>query len=96
MLIIFLFSSIFINNKYKKQIALALLIFFMFRYMTGYKKCFLTEIEHMILKKKYKEGFIYRLLKPYFNMPEYYFKKRLFIVHVFYIIILMVQLNKST
>ena len=93
LLIIFLLSSIFIDSLKVKEWALALIIFILLQFVTNYGKCGLTEIEYMFTRENYKEGFIYRLIKPIITVPEDYFDKYLYIVHIIYVIILVYQLK---
>ena len=86
--------SVFINNYQYKKIALTLLIFIMAQFLTNYGRCGLTEIEYLFKGEKYKEGFIYRLVKPVITIPENYFNKFFYIVHILWIGILWKQLNK--
>lgn len=86
--------SVFINNYQYKKVALTLLIFIMAQFVTNYGRCGLTEIEYLFKGEKYKEGFIYRLVKPVITIPENYFNKYFYIVHILWIGILWKQLNK--
>jgi len=92
-LILLLCSSIFIPISKVKELALTLLIFMLFHYITNYGKCGLTQIEYLIMGEKYKEGFLYRLIKPIITVPENYFNKYLFWIHITYIMILIYQLE---
>ena len=62
--------------------------------MTGYKHCGLTSLEYMIMGKKYKEGFMYRLIMPIITIPESYFDEYILCIHILYIIILYNQIKK--
>ena len=89
-----LFISVFIDNYQIKNIALSLLILILIQFITNYGRCGLTEIEYLFKREKYKEGFIYRLVKPIITMPEHYFNKYIHILHILWIIILWQQINK--
>lgn len=93
-LVVSLISSVFINNYEFKKIALTMLIFTFLQFITNYGKCGLTELEYLFKGEDYKEGFIYRLVKPVITVPEKYFDKYMHCLHTLWIIILWVQLRK--
>lgn len=93
LLIIFLLSSIFVDSLRVKEWALTLLLFILVQFVTNYGKCGLTEIEYIFTREKYEEGFLYRLIKPVITVPEDYFNKYFYIVHITYMIILVYQLK---
>jgi hypothetical protein len=92
-LVISLAMSIFITNTQFKILCITLLIFMLFHYITNYGKCGLTQLEYLIMGEKYQEGFLYRLIKPVITIPEQYFDKNIFYIHIIYIIILFYQIN---
>ncbi len=95
-IIVLIISSVFIPSPYFKRIILALLLLLLFQYLSGYQKCGLTELEYMVLgEKEYKNGYIYRIVKPVITIPEEYFNSYFYVVHVLLIIILAIQINKS-
>ncbi len=93
-LVLGLTSSIFIPNIQIKKLALTFLLFIFAQYITNYGKCGLTEIEYAIRGEEYKEGFIYRLVKPVITVPEKYFNEHLYWIHLMWILILGYQLNQ--
>lgn len=93
LLILFISSSIFVPNYKIKEISLTLLLFMLFQYMTNYGKCGLTQIEYLFMGDKYKEGFIYRIINPIICVPEEYFNKYFYCIHILYIVILGYQLH---
>jgi hypothetical protein len=92
LLVFGLVISIFVPNKDYKIICLVLLTYILFQYLTNYGRCGLTEIEYLFKREKYKEGFLYRLIKPVITLPEKYFDKYLYIIHIFWIISLGIQI----
>lgn len=92
-LIIGVLSSIFIPDPHTKKLGLTFLLFTFAQYITNYGKCGLTEIEYAIKGEAYKEGFIYRLVKPIITMPEKYFDEQLYWIHLILILILGYQLT---
>jgi hypothetical protein len=93
LLIIFINLSIFVPNHKMKEISLTLLIFMLFQYMTNYGKCGLTQIEYLVMGNNYKEGFLYRIINPIICVPEDYFNKYFYCIHILYIVILGYQLS---
>lgn len=93
LLVLYLFSSIFIKDKLTKLKAAGILFFLLFHYVTNYGKCGLTELEYLIMGEKYQEGFLYRLIKPVISLPEKYFEEYLFIIHISWLGILLYQIN---
>ena len=93
-LIITIFSSVFIPEKEIKKLSFTMLLFIFAQFITNYGKCGLTELEYALRGEKYKEGFIYRLIKPIITVPEEYFKKHLYWIHVLWILILGYQLSR--
>ena len=85
-------GSVFIPNIQFKHLALTFLLFIFAQYITNYGKCGLTEIEYAIRGEEYKEGFIYRLIKPIITVPEKYFNEHLYWIHLIWIFILGYQL----
>ena len=91
-LILFILIAPFIPILWIKEYILTLLLFMMFHYITNYGKCGLTQMEYLVMGEKYKEGFLYRTIKPVITVPEHYFDSFLYILHIFIIIILTIQL----
>ena len=90
-----MFLSIFINNNTFKHLSLIILLFLLLHYVTNNNMCLLTELEYYFKKEKYKEGFLYRLIKPVLTTPEEYVNKYLYIIHILWILILIIQLNNA-
>jgi hypothetical protein len=93
-LIITIFSSVFIPKKEIKKLSFTMLLFIFAQYITNYGKCGLTELEYASRGEKCKEGFIYRLVKPVITIPEQYFDQHLYWIHVLWILILGYQLSR--
>jgi hypothetical protein len=92
-IILTIIVSPFVNNMKIKQYVFIFLCYLLFQYATGYKRCGLTELEYMVMGKEYKNGFLYRLITPMINIPEFYFDKVIQIIHIILIIILVYQIN---
>ena len=84
------------NNDYSfKKIILILLLFFCAQWMSEYGKCGLINIEKYFLKDKFKNGFVYRLVKPVICYKINIFYKYYFGLILIYIFILYVQLLEA-
>jgi hypothetical protein len=94
-LVIFLLLSIIIKDNAYKHLALLILIFLLFHYVTNNNMCLLTELEYYFKKEKYHEGFLYRLIKPVLTTPEEYVNKYIYIIHLLWILILFFQLKND-
>lgn len=92
-LILFIIGSVFISNYQVKKIAFTLVLFIFIQFITNYGRCGLTELEYMYTREHYKEGFLYRLVKPVITVPEKYFDMGFYWVHILWIIILGWQVN---
>jgi len=92
-IVLAIISAPFINNYKLKETIYIFLIYLLLQYISGYERCGLTEIEYLLMGKKYEEGFMYRLIKPIIKIPESYFDKYKIIIHLIYIYVLHNQLN---
>jgi hypothetical protein len=92
LLFIGLILSLFIKDKSYKILSLSFLIYILLQFLTNTGRCGLTEIEYMIMGAKYKEGFLYRLIKPVITVPESYFNKYLYFFHILLIVSLGIQI----
>ena len=93
-LFIILISSIFISNYSLKEFSLIILGFLLLQYIANYGKCFLTELEYLLMGENYKEGFLFRLINPIIKRDENYFNYYYYIIHISLIFILFYQLRK--
>jgi hypothetical protein len=91
-LVVLIVISPFISNFYLKKNILVFLVYLLFQYLTGYQKCGLTELEYLAMGQKYQEGFLYRLINPWIKIPESYFDKWLFVIHIILIMVLIYQI----
>ena len=92
-LILFLSLSVFIDNYRIKKPAFILLILIFGQYITNYGRCGLTELEYLFMRERYQEGFMYRLVKPVITLPEDYFNKYYYVLHILWICILWFQIR---
>lgn len=94
-LVVLVVGSAFIPNYELKKYSFTFLIFIFAQWITNYGKCGLTELEYVIKGEKYKEGFIYRVVKPIITVPEKYFENYLYLAHITWTTILALQLMKN-
>jgi hypothetical protein len=78
-----------------KELVLILLIFVSIHYITRYGKCGLINIERYFLGDNFKNGIVYRLIKPVISYKNNFFYKNLFWLIIIYIFIIYFQLNKN-
>lgn len=96
MIIIAIIASVFVKSCIFKKLVLTLLVFLLVQYLCGFEKCGLTELEYYIMgEKKYKQGFIYRVVNPIIKIPEKYIYDGKFLIHLSLIGILIYQLNRQ-
>jgi hypothetical protein len=69
-LILFVIIAPFTQNKTLIKYNIVLLSYFLFKWITGYNRCGLTEIEYLLSNKPYGTGFIHRLLNNVVNIEE--------------------------
>ena len=84
-----------ITDCYLKKVILIFIMFLCLQYVTKYGKCGLINIERFFLKEKFKEGFVYRLIKPIVCYKQNIIYKHYFPLIIIYMIILYVQLEKA-
>lgn len=87
--------SPFANNCLYKKAALIFILFLIVQFISKYGKCGLINIEKFFLKDKFKEGFIYRLIKPIISYKINPFGGKYFNLILVYVIILIIQLYKA-
>jgi len=91
-LVLIILSSIFIDNLILKKNVLGFLIYLLFQYLTGYQKCGFTQLEYLVMGQEYQKGFLYRIINPIIKVPEHYFDKWLFVIHIMFVFILILQI----
>jgi hypothetical protein len=84
-----------INNCFIKELVLLLLLFITMHYITKYGKCGLINIERFFLGDNFKNGIVYRLIKPVISYKNNIFYEYFFWLIIIYICILYYQLSKS-
>jgi hypothetical protein len=84
-----------ITDCYFKKIILILIIFLCIQYVTKYGKCGLINIERFFLKENFKNGFVYRLIKPIICYKQNIVYKNYFKLIIIYMLVLYIQLEKA-
>lgn len=96
--ILYLLSSLFIDNYINKLYCLILIIFIFVHYLTKYGKCGIINIERYFLGKKFKNGIAYKLIKPIISYKNnIFYENGGMYVLLFYIFSLFIQMyiNKN-
>jgi len=75
LIVLIVLVSPFINNALIKKNVIFLLIYIIFRNITGYKNCGLTKLESKFSNKPLDTGFIYKIISPFSNVKKYDFYK---------------------
>jgi len=78
-----------------KELVLILLVFISIHYITKYGKCGLINIERYFLGDNFKNGIVYRLIKPVISYKNNIFYENFFWLIIIYILILYYQLIKN-
>jgi len=89
-----------ITDCYIKKLILILMMFLSLQYVSKYGKCGLINIERFVIekvleKKNFKEGFVYRLIKPLICYKQNIIYKNSFSLIIVYMVILYIQLERA-
>lgn len=87
--------SPFINNCEYKRIAFIFLIFLFLQFHSKYGKCMFINIERFFLKEKFKEGFVFNLIKPIICYKRNIFYKEYYFLMIFYAGLLFYQIQNT-
>jgi hypothetical protein len=83
-----------INDIRFKKCIYILLCFICLQFIIKYGKCGLINCERLILKDKFREGFLFKLIRPVISYKINPFYSQYFKLLLIYILILYVQLDK--
>lgn len=87
-----LIISPFINNCFYKLYSLVFIGFIFLHYITKYGKCGLINIERFFLQENFKDGIVYKLIKPIISYKNNIIYENGMDILFIYIIILCIQI----
>lgn len=90
LLLIFLIVSLFLKNETINQSALVICFYFLFRWLTNYRKCTISFIECKIRGVKKENGFLYNCIDPIINYNKTKYK---YYLYIFILIVLSFNLD---
>ena len=85
-----LISSVFIKKLMFKIFCLFAFLYLLIRYISGNDRCGLIMLEEKITGKN---GNVYSFIKPIISCPDNYFNSYIIYFHIFFILILLVQIS---
>jgi hypothetical protein len=88
--------SPFINNCGIKLDVLIMLLFIWVHFFSKYGKCGIINIERFFLKKNFKQGFCYKLIKPVIDYRNNIFFDKLYFLLIIYILIIIIQVYQDS
>ena len=91
--IIILVISCFIKNKIINELAISMCIYFLYKWITNYRKCTLSYIECKIRNIPKEKGYIFNLLEPIFDLNKK--KYAFFLYFIIFIIFCINTYNNS-
>ena len=92
-IIVILLTSI-KNNKIN-EIALTMIGYFLFRWITNYRKCTISYLECKLRGVKKDDGYIYNILNPLFDVNKKYNRSKYYILFTLLGFYNMRKLNKN-
>lgn len=93
-IIFFIIIIPFTNNEKYIELNILFLSYALLKWVFGYNKCGLTQLEYLLNNKPYGEGFIYRHLNKIFLMDECETNKMLNIVTFIWLIVNIIIYKK--
>ena len=92
-IIVILLTSI--NNKKINEIALTMIGYFLFRWITNYRKCTISYLECKLRGVKKDDGYIYNILNPLFDVNKKHNRSKYYILFTLLGFYNMRKLNKN-
>ena len=92
-IIVILLTSI--NNKKINEIALTMIGYFLFRWITNYRKCTISYLECKLRGVKKDDGYIYNILNQLFDVNKKYNRSKYYILFTLLGFYNMRKLNKN-
>lgn len=84
-----------VDDCYYKNIIFVILLFVWGHFKFKYGKCGLISIEKFFLKENFKQGFVYKLIKPVICYKINPFYSQFYNILILYIFILFIQLYNN-
>ncbi len=97
-ILFFLLISCNLNNKTFNQVSMTICCYFLFRWITDYRKCTISYFECKVRGVPKEKGYLYQILNPIFdyNKSEYRFLLYIMLLIIFYINNSNLKMNRST
>lgn len=92
-LFIYILLACFISNNNINESAMIICIYFLFRWITDYRKCTISFIECKLRGVKKKQGFLYQIINPIIDLNKS--KHRYYIYSIVSIILILNTINKN-
>ena len=92
-IIVILLTSI--NNNKINEIVLTMIGYFLFRWITNYRKCTISYLECKLRGVKKDDGYIYNILNPLFDVNKKYNRSKYYILFILLGFYNMRKLNKN-
>lgn len=70
----------FIPHKRLRELSAAILIFFLIKWITNYKKCTISYLECKLRGVKKEQGYIYQFLDPIINLNTSLYRYHLYVL----------------
>lgn len=87
LLFLFLFISIFLNDKRFNQLAITLCIYFLIKWITDYRKCTISYLECKIRGVKKEEGYINQVLNTILDLNKHEYRYYIYLITFIFLII---------
>ena len=94
-LIIIIILLTLINNKKINEIALTIIGYFLFRWITNYRQCTISYLECKLRGVKKDDGYIYNILNPLFDINKKSNRSKYYILFILLGFYNMTKLNKN-
>lgn len=86
-LFLFLFITIFLNDKRFHHMSITLCIYFLIKWITDYRKCTISYLECKIRGVKKEEGYINQVLNTILDLNKHQYRYYMYIVTFIFLLI---------
>ena len=90
-LIFFFLISFFIKNKNINTISMTICFYFLFRWITNYRKCTISYIECKLRRVPKENGVIFNILEPLYDINKSDYR---YLIYIFVFIIILINSQK--